>query len=93
MENGRHLADQNYRACIRQEASMCSIAYEPCHDQAFRIGSIPQSNVAGGGGGGGGGEAGGEVPGMTPGAGGLSDGGKLMKHDIKKSIKNNNVKS
>lgn len=71
MENGRHLADHNYRACIRQEASMCSIAYEPCHDQAFRIGSIPQSNVVGGSGGGGGGL----VPGMT--SGGLGEGGKM----------------
>lgn len=36
-ENGRHLANQNYRSCIRQETGMCSIAYEPCDDQSFRI--------------------------------------------------------
>lgn len=36
-DNGRHLANQNYRACIRQETGMCSIAYEPCDDQSFRI--------------------------------------------------------
>lgn len=37
-ENGRHLSNQNYRACIRQEMRMCSIAYEPCNEQSFRIG-------------------------------------------------------
>lgn len=37
-ENGRHLANQNYRSCIRQETGMCSIAYEPCTEQSFRIG-------------------------------------------------------
>ncbi|XP_055685628.1 uncharacterized protein LOC129791461 [Lutzomyia longipalpis] len=37
-ENGRHLANQNYRACIRQETGMCSIAYEPCNPYSFRIG-------------------------------------------------------
>lgn len=37
-ENGRHLSNQNYRACIRQEMKMCSIAYEPCNEQSFRIG-------------------------------------------------------
>lgn len=37
-ENGRHLSNQNYRACIRQETGMCSIAYEPCNEQSFRIG-------------------------------------------------------
>lgn len=36
-DNGRHLANQNYRACFRQETGMCSIAYEPCDDQSFRI--------------------------------------------------------
>lgn len=36
-DNGRHLANQNYRSCIRQETGMCSIAYEPCDDQSFRI--------------------------------------------------------
>ncbi|XP_060521591.1 uncharacterized protein LOC132699110 [Cylas formicarius] len=36
-DNGRHLADQDYNICIRQEAGACSIAYEPCHENAFRI--------------------------------------------------------
>ncbi|XP_044252899.1 uncharacterized protein LOC123003909 [Tribolium madens] len=36
-ENGRHLADQDYNICIRQEQEMCSIVYEPCHENAFRI--------------------------------------------------------
>lgn len=36
-DNGRHLADQDYNICIRQEIEMCSIVYEPCHDNAFRI--------------------------------------------------------
>lgn len=43
-DNGRHLANQHYRICVRQEADMCSIVYEPCDEQSFRIG--------GGGGGG-----------------------------------------
>lgn len=42
--NGRHLADQNYRACVRQEQGMCSIAYEPCHEGSFRIGQ-PQTTM------------------------------------------------
>ncbi|XP_055301189.1 uncharacterized protein LOC129567858 isoform X2 [Sitodiplosis mosellana] len=37
-ENGRHLSNQKYKACIRQESKMCSIAYEPCNEQSFRIG-------------------------------------------------------
>ncbi|XP_030751897.1 uncharacterized protein LOC115879289 [Sitophilus oryzae] len=36
-DNGRHLADQDYNICIRQELDMCSIIYEPCHENAFRI--------------------------------------------------------
>ncbi|XP_024081446.1 uncharacterized protein LOC106665445 [Cimex lectularius] len=36
--NGRHLADQDYNICIRQEEKMCSIVYEPCDDNSFRIG-------------------------------------------------------
>ncbi|KAJ8959223.1 hypothetical protein NQ318_022485, partial [Aromia moschata] len=36
-DNGRHLADQDYNICMRQEEGMCSIAYEPCHENAFRI--------------------------------------------------------
>ncbi|XP_065093454.1 uncharacterized protein LOC135714110 [Ochlerotatus camptorhynchus] len=45
-DNGRHLANHNYRACIRQEKGMCSVAYEPCDDQSFRIGN-PLSNGGG----------------------------------------------
>uniref|UniRef100_A0A182NFC9 CUB domain-containing protein n=1 Tax=Anopheles dirus TaxID=7168 RepID=A0A182NFC9_9DIPT len=48
-ENGRYLANQNYRACIRQEKGMCSVAYEPCDDQSFRIG-LPGQSAPGGAG-------------------------------------------
>lgn len=41
-ENGRHLADQDYTICIRQEEDMCSIVYEPCDENSFRIG--PNNN-------------------------------------------------
>ncbi|CAG9802277.1 unnamed protein product [Chironomus riparius] len=44
-ENGRHLANQNYRSCIRQEMRMCSIQYEPCDDNSFGIG--PQMGMNG----------------------------------------------
>lgn len=37
-DNGRHLANQHYRVCMRQEAEMCSIMYQPCDEQSFRIG-------------------------------------------------------
>lgn len=37
-ENGRHLANQDYNICMRQEQGMCSIAYEPCDENSFRIG-------------------------------------------------------
>lgn len=53
-ENGRHLSNQNYRACIRQGIGMCSIAYEPCNEQSFRIGPThmpyrpPALNMGGG---------------------------------------------
>ncbi|XP_039438715.1 uncharacterized protein LOC120419916 [Culex pipiens pallens] len=69
-ENGRHLANHNYRACIRQEKGMCSVAYEPCHDQSFRIGNPLESSSGGGGGSGvgGGGGAGGAAAGV-PGGG------------------------
>lgn len=43
-ENGRHLANQNYRSCIRQETKMCSIQYEPCDDNSFGIGPMTSSN-------------------------------------------------
>lgn len=46
-ENGRHLANQNYRACIRQEVGMCSISYEPCTEQSFRIGQRNPANIDG----------------------------------------------
>lgn len=39
-DNGRHLANQNYRICIRQESNMCSIVYQPCDDQSFAIGPL-----------------------------------------------------
>ena len=41
-DNGRHLANQDYNICMRQEQGMCGIAYEPCHENAFKIG--PNSN-------------------------------------------------
>ncbi|EDV99383.1 uncharacterized protein LOC6566711 [Drosophila grimshawi] len=37
-DNGRHLANQHYRICVRQETDMCSIMYQPCDEQSFRIG-------------------------------------------------------
>jgi hypothetical protein len=42
-DNGRHLAEQDYNICMRQEEDMCSIAYEPCHDNSFRI--SPNNNA------------------------------------------------
>lgn len=36
--NGRHLANQDYNVCIRQEERMCSIVYEPCDENSFKIG-------------------------------------------------------
>ncbi|XP_037925274.1 uncharacterized protein LOC119660700 isoform X2 [Hermetia illucens] len=43
-DNGRHLANQNYKACIRQERDMCSITYEPCDEESFRIGASALSS-------------------------------------------------
>ncbi|KAG5899796.1 hypothetical protein JTB14_006129 [Gonioctena quinquepunctata] len=43
-DNGRHLANQDYNICIKQEEGMCSIAYEPCHDNAFRISPNTETN-------------------------------------------------
>uniref|UniRef100_A0A1A9WXL2 CUB domain-containing protein n=1 Tax=Glossina brevipalpis TaxID=37001 RepID=A0A1A9WXL2_9MUSC len=44
-DNGRHLANQHYRICIRQETDMCSIVYQPCDEESFRIGlSFPMAN-------------------------------------------------
>lgn len=52
-DNGRHLANQNYRSCVRQEVGKCSIQYEPCDDNSFRIGPArPNSNLPGSNGGG-----------------------------------------
>lgn len=45
-DNGRHLADQDYNICIRQEEGMCSIAYEPCHEDAFRISPNQQDSTS-----------------------------------------------
>lgn len=47
-DNGRHLADQDYNICMRQEEGMCSIAYEPCHENAFRINPNTESEGTGG---------------------------------------------
>uniref|UniRef100_A0A8W7PEE8 CUB domain-containing protein n=2 Tax=gambiae species complex TaxID=44542 RepID=A0A8W7PEE8_ANOCL len=76
-ENGRYLANQNYRACIRQEKGMCSVSYEPCDDQSFRIG-LPGSGGQGAPGGAGGGPLGGigspgGSAGPTSGTGPFSD--------------------
>ncbi|EDX15320.1 GD12004 [Drosophila simulans] len=48
-ENGRHLANQNYRICVRQELDMCSIMYQPCDEQSFRIGGGGRMASRGGG--------------------------------------------
>ncbi|XP_055643067.1 uncharacterized protein LOC129779552 [Toxorhynchites rutilus septentrionalis] len=69
-ENGRHLANHNYRACIRQEKGMCSVAYEPCDDQSFRIGNPLADNDASASSGGAPGVAGG-----PPGGGSVAPGG------------------
>ncbi|XP_075980315.1 uncharacterized protein LOC142979340 isoform X2 [Anticarsia gemmatalis] len=36
--NGRHLASQDYRACIRKNTGFCSVRYTPCDQRSFRIG-------------------------------------------------------
>ncbi|CAB3234449.1 unnamed protein product [Arctia plantaginis] len=36
--NGRHLASQDYKACIRRNSGICSIRYTPCDRRSFRIG-------------------------------------------------------
>ncbi|CAH2230040.1 jg20249 [Pararge aegeria aegeria] len=36
--NGRHLAAQEYRACVRRNIGFCSIRYTPCDNRSFRIG-------------------------------------------------------
>ncbi|XP_071451424.1 uncharacterized protein [Hetaerina americana] len=45
-DNGRHLANQDYSICMRQEEGYCSIAYEPCDENSFRIGP-PLTNPVG----------------------------------------------
>ncbi|XP_073985894.1 uncharacterized protein [Rhodnius prolixus] len=48
--NGRHLANQDYNICIRQEEKMCSIVYEPCDENSFKIGPpLPSADEAGSG--------------------------------------------
>ncbi|KAK6628384.1 hypothetical protein RUM43_002196 [Polyplax serrata] len=37
-ENGRHLANQDYTICVRQDDGICSILYEPCDENSFKIG-------------------------------------------------------
>lgn len=44
-ENGRHLANQDYRVCVRQEIGMCTISYEPCDEYSFRIGPTRSANM------------------------------------------------
>lgn len=51
-ENGRHLANQDYRSCIRQETGRCTIQYEPCDDNSFRIGPMTGGGSMGGAAGG-----------------------------------------
>ncbi|KAK7602453.1 hypothetical protein V9T40_008042 [Parthenolecanium corni] len=46
--NGRHLADQDYLICMKQASGMCSIAYEPCDDNSFKIGPPVQEDVGSG---------------------------------------------
>lgn len=41
--NGRHLSNQDYVICMRQNEQMCSIAYEPCDENSFKIG--PPGNM------------------------------------------------
>ncbi|XP_035777674.1 uncharacterized protein LOC118458859 [Anopheles albimanus] len=70
-ENGRYLANHNYRACIRQEKNMCSVAYEPCDDQSFRIGIPNRLNDEPAGAGGAGGAGGASPVGGVPGTGSI----------------------
>lgn len=43
-ENGRHLANQDYNICIRQERGTCSIIYQPCDANSFKIGPNTQND-------------------------------------------------
>ncbi|XP_061719209.1 uncharacterized protein LOC133526552 isoform X1 [Cydia pomonella] len=40
--NGRHLANHEYRACIRRNSGTCSVRYTPCDNRSFRIGGAEQ---------------------------------------------------
>ena len=37
-DNGRHLANQDYKICVRSEPNMCSIVYELCDENSFKLG-------------------------------------------------------
>ncbi|XP_063386641.1 uncharacterized protein LOC134672616 [Cydia fagiglandana] len=43
--NGRHLANHEYRACIRRNSGICSVRYTPCDNRSFRIGGGQQLDV------------------------------------------------
>ncbi|XP_052743372.1 uncharacterized protein LOC112053078 isoform X2 [Bicyclus anynana] len=43
--NGRHLAAQEYRACVRRNIGFCSIRYTPCDNRSFRIGPRGDSSL------------------------------------------------
>ncbi|CAO1398901.1 unnamed protein product [Diamesa serratosioi] len=68
-ENGRHLANQEYRSCVRQETGKCSISYEPCDDNSFGIGPTHSNGMPGGA------MTGMGTPGMGTGGSMLSDPG------------------
>ncbi|KAG6447527.1 hypothetical protein O3G_MSEX005016 [Manduca sexta] len=36
--NGRHLSDQEYKACVRRNVGRCGVRYVPCDARSFRIG-------------------------------------------------------
>ncbi|XP_073961375.1 uncharacterized protein [Choristoneura fumiferana] len=43
--NGRYLADQEYKACVRKNKGMCSVRYSPCDNRSFRIGTQGDQNT------------------------------------------------
>ncbi|XP_049876337.1 uncharacterized protein LOC126373971 isoform X2 [Pectinophora gossypiella] len=43
--NGRHLASQDYRACIRKNAGHCAVRYTACDGRSFRIGNGGSSSA------------------------------------------------
>jgi len=47
-EDSIHLADQNYRACIRRETSFCCVQYWPCErrDDSFSLNNVNLLNSA-----------------------------------------------